>query len=435
MLIENLQREDVNPMGEARTFRALEQLGLSQRTIAERVGCTQSHISKRLSLLELPVAVQKRVGGDRDAGGISVGAALELTKLKDQPKAIAEIAKKKDLDVDRVAREVEHKRREAEKQAKVAELTASAKKNGWKIVKYDGYSLPKTVKPLSLRQYDQGLEIDVAAHRKEPCHGIVPATYYGDPDGRQVCVDPARHKPKGESALKVFAPIKPTKTKWELEQLEHQRGRKAASARRLDALPALLAKKSPSGAAATRLLAEQVIDTLGWESKKTACALLGLPAGDGDPARRLWGLAGQSEKDLVRVAVACAMARGHDRAHTISQGSWTGYRELHQLYGFLTDTGYELDEWERSNLERENAEKATAAELRAHLVAMCSRVAPNEPTWATIASTVDDELILDFLADSGDPPVYELDDITIQRQAFHEFFAEELAAAGWTEGD
>lgn len=430
MLIENLQREDVNPMGEARAFRALEQLGLSQRTIAARVGCSQSHISKRLTLLELPPAVQKRVGAG-DASGISVAAALELTKLKNDPKAIAEIAKGKKIEADDVVRKVEAAQREAERKAKVDAIKASAKQHGWKIVKYDGYYLPKSVKPLSVRQYDGGLEVDVAAHRKEPCHGVVAETYNGHPGGQHVCVDPARHKAKGDSALKVFTPVKPQKTEWELNELEHQRGRKAASASRLEVLPKLIATKAPAGRAALAILASEVIDVLGWETKKTACALLGLPAGDGDASKRLWAAA---EKDLVRVAVACVMARGHERAHSLGQhSSIDGYRELAHLYDFMLGAGYEPTEWEREQLAKRDATKDQAAPLRARLVAMCSRIAPNEPEWMHVAGTVADEEVIGFLEDSGDPPIDELDDSDIQRQQFAAYFEDDLVAAGWAE--
>ncbi len=50
MLVENLHRRDLDPFDEARGYQMLVDLGLSQRDIAERVGCSQPHVSRRLKL-------------------------------------------------------------------------------------------------------------------------------------------------------------------------------------------------------------------------------------------------------------------------------------------------------------------------------------------------------------------------------------------------
>src|SRR6185295_12285530 len=54
MVIENLQRSDLSPFDEARGLSQLVAVGLTQRDIAERVGCSQSHVSKRLALAAMP---------------------------------------------------------------------------------------------------------------------------------------------------------------------------------------------------------------------------------------------------------------------------------------------------------------------------------------------------------------------------------------------
>jgi ParB/RepB/Spo0J family partition protein len=53
MLVENLQRKDLDPFDEAHGFQQLQQLGRTQREIADRVGRNQSHISRRLRLVDL----------------------------------------------------------------------------------------------------------------------------------------------------------------------------------------------------------------------------------------------------------------------------------------------------------------------------------------------------------------------------------------------
>jgi ParB family chromosome partitioning protein len=58
-LIENIHREDLNPVELAEAFRELlEELGLKQETLADRLGVSRSHIANTMRLLALPAEVQ-----------------------------------------------------------------------------------------------------------------------------------------------------------------------------------------------------------------------------------------------------------------------------------------------------------------------------------------------------------------------------------------
>lgn len=74
--IENLQRADLSPLDEARAMQALVDLGRTQRDIAERVGCNQSHVSRRLTLLELEQPDLDRLR----AGTITVREAEQIAR-------------------------------------------------------------------------------------------------------------------------------------------------------------------------------------------------------------------------------------------------------------------------------------------------------------------------------------------------------------------
>ncbi|HEV7745809.1 MAG TPA: ParB/RepB/Spo0J family partition protein [Pyrinomonadaceae bacterium] len=89
-LIENIQREDLNPIEEARAYKKLiETLGLTQETVAERVGRDRSYVTNYLRLLRLPDDLQELL----QSGRISTGHARTLLGL-DQPDMQRRIARK-----------------------------------------------------------------------------------------------------------------------------------------------------------------------------------------------------------------------------------------------------------------------------------------------------------------------------------------------------
>ncbi|HLT77172.1 MAG TPA: ParB/RepB/Spo0J family partition protein [Ferrovibrio sp.] len=69
-LIENVQREDLNPMEEAAAFRQLaNQFGYSQDQIAQVIGKSRSHVANVMRLLQLPPPVIKLIIEGRLAAG------------------------------------------------------------------------------------------------------------------------------------------------------------------------------------------------------------------------------------------------------------------------------------------------------------------------------------------------------------------------------
>jgi len=80
-LIENIQREDLNPMEEAQAYRRLaDEFALTQEQIAEAVGKDRSSVANYLRLLKLHAEVRDRVA----AGTLSMGHARALLALTDE---------------------------------------------------------------------------------------------------------------------------------------------------------------------------------------------------------------------------------------------------------------------------------------------------------------------------------------------------------------
>ncbi len=92
-LVENIQREDLNPIEEAHAYRQLMQLaGLTQEELAAMVGKKRPTVANSLRLLSLTPSVQEMVL----EGKISAGHAKVLLGLegKEQLKAAAEVVEK-----------------------------------------------------------------------------------------------------------------------------------------------------------------------------------------------------------------------------------------------------------------------------------------------------------------------------------------------------
>ncbi len=80
-LIENIQREDLNPIEEAEAYRNLmEGFDLSQEEVSRRVGKDRSSVANSLRLLRLPDSIREDVVGAR----LSMGHARSLLSLEEE---------------------------------------------------------------------------------------------------------------------------------------------------------------------------------------------------------------------------------------------------------------------------------------------------------------------------------------------------------------
>ena len=85
-LVENLLREDLNPMEEALAYHQLhEDFGLTQEEIAQRVGKERSTVANFLRLIKLPEVVKKLLAsGQLSMGHARALLAVESTKKQEQ---------------------------------------------------------------------------------------------------------------------------------------------------------------------------------------------------------------------------------------------------------------------------------------------------------------------------------------------------------------
>ena len=87
-LIENIQRQELNPIEEAKAYRKLiDKIGLTQEIISERVGKSRNIIATSTRLLRLPAEIQREI----EAGKISAGHGRALLTT-DDPKVQRQVA-------------------------------------------------------------------------------------------------------------------------------------------------------------------------------------------------------------------------------------------------------------------------------------------------------------------------------------------------------
>lgn len=113
-LLENLQRENLNSLEEAKAYKSLiDKLHLTQEELAKKVSKSRSHITNMLGLLRLPNEVQDMVMDNK----ITMGHARALSKIDDEEEVIK--MANEVVDSKLTVRDIETKTEEAPKKVKV----------------------------------------------------------------------------------------------------------------------------------------------------------------------------------------------------------------------------------------------------------------------------------------------------------------------------
>ena len=165
-LVENLQRENLNPLEEANGYKELsEKFGYTQEKISEIVGKSRPSIANALRLLNLPESVQEMVSN----GNLSMGHARAILSLEDDKMKtdLAKLVIANDLSVRETERIARNMVKEAPKKSKAkkrnpyydeaelalsevlgrkVKITKSSKKGALEIEFFDDADLKKLLK-------------------------------------------------------------------------------------------------------------------------------------------------------------------------------------------------------------------------------------------------------------------------------------------------
>jgi ParB/RepB/Spo0J family partition protein len=345
MLVENLQRQDLDPLEEASGIQRLAAMGLSQREIAAELGCSQSHVSKRLSLLGLPDEVRSAIGRPADSGGITVNDALELTRLSDHPERLAQAFEHGQRGFGGVTGQVRNALEDLRREQARAEARSRLMSAGVKILKEEPYYhwWGRPEKPLLGCGCDhEAIKLTAEWHQDEPCHAAAI-----DREGKVtfVCRDPARHG---------LADARKTREQQEQRrQREQAKEGAAAATRRRETIASVLAAANTSQ---LPFAARQMLE--GWrvDESRLACQLLGIPAKPGKYSPSwtdaLGDYAGRSMGAAIRALLALALASGEQ----IVTSTWGGVNQRSRRHlELLVAAGYQPVAVDRKYLEEATA--------------------------------------------------------------------------------
>jgi len=217
LIVENLQRKDIDPLEEAEGYKRLLGFGLKQQEIATKVGRSPGHVSKRLSLLELPAEAQKAVAD----GTLKMADAVELAPFVTEPEVIAKTLEH----AVQAARHGYYFNASQTAKNELAKLERDRRREtaiaGLKAAKVSLIKGSYTNHP-ELGSGHRQIPITAAKHKTSPCHAA-----YLDYENRvhYVCTKPANHKKDEDPAV-----VKAVKALTERHQYTHQ-GQREISAK------------------------------------------------------------------------------------------------------------------------------------------------------------------------------------------------------------
>lgn len=174
-LVENLQREDLNPIEEAEAYRRLmEEFKITQDEIAKRVGRSRPAIANTLRLLNLPLEIQS----DLAKGTLTMGHARPLLSLKTPEEQLRfwQIIQKEQLTV----RQTEEMIRQAIDQTDVSRETKRSTKQQKAKINRDP----------NLLQIEEELQLSLGTKvviKPEKVGGKIEINYYSDEDFERLC--------------------------------------------------------------------------------------------------------------------------------------------------------------------------------------------------------------------------------------------------------
>jgi ParB/RepB/Spo0J family partition protein len=366
-LIDNLHRKDLSALEEAQAYRRLiKEFGYTQRSLAKLIGHSQPHISRRLSLLDLP----EKVRADLDTGGITLPDAVELAKLAKMPERL-ELARKRAGMYGTISAAVARELQAHEQEVAARRLTKQLAAEGVALVEWpqQGGWWNQEAKPLHHLPW-----VDAEAHATEGCHA---AAVSPQAEVVWLCTTPDNHpQPErepgegyhGGAGYGVGATVEDPAERARLEE-ERQRAQehrealdKAREARGVH-MRDLLTRRLPKPELAEHLALSFVLNGQGieWDDYSQACNLLGIE--DEEFPNPIEVLMAHAVEGGVEAAARIGLALTFVLAEATIGGAWNqSWGDARFHLAFLERHGYVVSEAEREELDAALPEDEDAAD-------------------------------------------------------------------------
>jgi ParB family chromosome partitioning protein len=352
-LVENCQRRDLSPTEEAGAYQVLiDHHGYTQRSLAKQIGRSQSHIAKRLALLELPEDVRSEV----DSGGITLPDAAELARLARYPERL-EAARKQARSYGGIEPAVKEQLRQQEAEANGKKALKELRSKGITVIDWPQSTSwhAQQARPLT---YLVG--VDPETHTAEPCHAasISPAG-----EVVWICTDPTRH-PRPEPTWSPPGLSEEQQAEREAERM-HREALLAASEQRRTFLTKLLVHRIAKGEVLQHvaLVFVRLGGGLPWEDYELAWGLLDVAGQEvsdgGDAHEALESYATRGPEEAARAVLALAFAISEGFLDSTWSADWSRAR-VH--LEFLERHSYVLSDAERHELDQATAEEDAEGE-------------------------------------------------------------------------
>lgn len=282
-LIENLQREDLDPVEEAVGYFRLVELGTNTADLGKRVGRSKAHVAARLKLLKLPPTILAMVKKSK----LSVTEANELLTVEDKERreeAIGLVLS--GMPPERATRSVIAEAQYTEEANKIREKCAQ---EGWDLIELEGYGVPEEMRKWRQLQGYEGMGLtdeQVKEHRKlGDLHVVVLRKSYGSAKATEYSKSP----PATKKALGLTS----TLSEVDQKKREERRRERAEKEHRREFITTTLLRGRSGVKARTMsdLALASVLEASDTNVANLAAQLLGCPVPPGKASERpyAWG--------------------------------------------------------------------------------------------------------------------------------------------------
>ncbi len=343
MLAENGDgiRARITLVEEAEAYARLMTLrdGLTVKSLASRVGRSQSYVRSRLVVLALPSKALDRL----HRGDFTLDVATALAKAADDPALIDQLLDSDRLDEWTIERAVKARATERQRSDREADVVAA----GHRLLATDGTKTAQRLDALLTERADR------RRHAKEPCHAVAVQSGWGGPVVVEYCTDPRRHR--ASTPAEQRSPITATPTRaTDTTDDERRKADSTAKAARRQFLADKVANGGLAQAATARFAFQALVATVNQQRATVVARTLRLnTTSDGGTTGAGAALADHamaSARQLATVAALIAAAEADEHAGPY-RPSYSDDPLLVAYYRWLTDLGYQPTDQERQLLD------------------------------------------------------------------------------------